>query len=212
MKRVSKSLLVAAVAALAVSCAASTEMIGVWSDPAYQALPTHKVLVIGLGQNEGMVKLFEGEMAKAFGEHKITVVPGSSVFAVGQPIDTTIGRQYCRDNGIDLVSVTRVVGISKESEYVPGDMYYAPAPSYYGFYPYYYSSYSMVSTPGYMREYKVATVETNVYQISTEKLAWSGQSKTMDPSSINSAMTDISLLLVNEMDRSGLFAADKKKK
>ena len=211
MNRVAKLLLIASLALLAVSCTASTKMIGVWSDPAYQAQPTHKLLVIGIGQNEGMVKLFESEMGKAFGQYKISVVPGTTVFPVGQPIDTTVGRPYCHDNGIDLVSVTRVVGISKESEYVPGDMYYAPAPAYYGFYPYYYSSYSMASTPGYMREYKVATVETNVYQVSTEKLVWSGQSKTMDPSSINSAMTDIATLLVSEMDRSGLFAAEKKK-
>ena len=37
MNRVSKSLLIASIALLAVSCTASTKMIGVWSDPAYSS-------------------------------------------------------------------------------------------------------------------------------------------------------------------------------
>lgn len=194
---------------LVLSCAGATSMIGKWSDPDYTSEPVHKVLVIGLGENESRVRIFEAAMTKDLKARNITVVTGSSIFPVGTPIDTTGGRRWCADNGIELVTVTRLLGISKESEYVPGTSYYVPAPAYYGFYPYYYNSYAMVSTPGYIREYKVATVETNVYSVKNERLVWSGQSQTVDPASVNQAIDDICTVFVKEMAHSGVFGKKK---
>jgi len=205
MNRIAKVACGLLLCALAVSCGGSTSMISMWSDPAYTSPPVQKVLVIGLGENEANVRIFESAMAKQLKARKITAIPGTSVFPFGAPIDTTVGRQYCQANGIELVTITRVVGISKESEYVPGTSYYTPAPAYYGFYPYYYSSYSMVSTPGYVREYQVATVETNVYSLKNEKLVWSGQSQAVDPSSVNQVIGDFSIIFVNQMAQSGIF-------
>jgi hypothetical protein len=190
---------------LILSCSGSTKMIGMWSDPTYRSEPVDKVLVVGLGENEAGVRIFESAMAKQLQARKITAIPGSNIFPIGQPIDTTGARKYCADNGIDLVTLTRVLGISNESEYVPGTSYYTPAPAAYGFYPYYYTSYAMVSTPGYIREYKVATVETNVYSLKDEKLVWSGQSETVDPASVNQAIDDFCIVFVQKMAESGVF-------
>lgn len=205
MNRIAKVTCGLLLCTLAVSCGGSTKMIGLWSDPTYQAPQVQKVLVIGLGENEGRVKIFESAMAKQLKSRKITAIPGSTIFPVGAPIDTVAGRKYVHENGIDLISVTRVLGLSSEQEYVPGSTYYTPAPAYYGFYPYYYTSYQMVSTPGYVRQYRVATVETNVYDVKNEKLVWSGQSETVDPSSLNQAIDDIAAVTVSNMAKSGLF-------
>jgi stage V sporulation protein SpoVS len=205
MNRIAKLACGLLLCTLAVSCGGSTSMIGMWSDPTYQSEPVDKVLVVGLAENPTNVRIFESAMAKQLKARKITAIPGTSVFPDNAPIDTTVGRKYCVENGVDLVTITRVVGVSKETEYVPGTAYYTPAPAYYGFYPYYYSSYSMVSTPGYMREYTVGTVETNVYSLKSEKLVWSGQSQTVDPSSVNQAIDDFAIIFVGEMAKSGIF-------
>ncbi len=205
MNRVAKVACGLLLCTLVVSCTGSTKMIGTWTDPAYQSTPVKKVLVIGLGERESNVRLFEAAMTKQLKTRKIETVPGSSIFPVGAPIDTTGGRKYCLDNGIDLITVSRVLGLSKQLEYVPGTAYYVPAPVYHGFYPYYYSAYAVSATPGYIREYKVATVETNVYSPKSERLVWSGQSQTVDPSSLGSAIDDFAAVCVREMANSGIF-------
>jgi hypothetical protein len=205
MNRIAKVACGLLLCALAASCGGSTQMISMWSDPAYQSAPVHKVLVVGVAENPTNVRIFENAMAKQLKARKITAIPGTSVFPSGAPIDTTVGRKYCQENGVELVTLTRVVGISNESEYVPGTSYYTPAPAYYGFYPYYYTSYAMVSTPGYVREYKVVTLETNVYSLKNERLVWSGQSQAVDPSSVNQAIDDFSIIFVSKMAESGIF-------
>ena len=208
MSRLAKCLCAVVVCVASLSCG-STKMVGVWGDPDFQGTPGPKILVIGLGENEPRVKLFEAAMAGEINKKKATAIPGSSIFAVGAPIDTTGGRRYVTENKIDLISVTRVVGISKELEFTPPTTYYTPVAAYHGFYPYYYTAYAAVSTPGYLREYKVFTVETNVYSTKTEQLVWSGSSQTVDPASLNQAMGDVAFTLVNAMSRSGLFGTKK---
>jgi hypothetical protein len=181
-------------------------MTGVWSDPTLVTGPVRKVLVIGLGSSLTNTKLFEGAMAKQFQQRKIESILASNVLPSGNaPIDTVGLRAFIKENKVDLITVTRVVGVSKEREYVQGTTYYTPAPGYRGFYPYYSGSYAMVSDPGYMREYQVATVETNAYATSNEKLVWSGQSQTVDPASVNTAIDEIAGLLVSEMAQSGVL-------
>jgi len=205
MKRIGTWTFGALLGLLVVSCGSSS-MTGVWSDPTLVTAPVHKVLVIGLGSSVTNTKLFEGAMAKQLQHRKIESILASNVMPSGNaPIDTVGLRAFIKQNKVDLITVTRVVGVSKEREYVQGTTYYTPAPGYAAFYPYYYGSYAVVSDPGYMREYHVATVETNAYATSNEKLVWSGQSKTVDPASVNTAIDEIAGLLVSEMAKSGVL-------
>ncbi len=188
--------------ALAASCVSSTRMIGRWIDPEYQSAPVQKVLVIGLGENPTNVRAFETAMAAQLKKRKVAVVLGSSVIPPGAPFDTTGGRQYCRENGIQLVTLTRILGLSKETEYVPPTTYIVPGPTYHRFYPYYYTSYSTVTEPGYTLEYRVVTVETNVYSMKDERLVWSGQSEAVDPVSALKAAQDFAAVVVRDLVRS----------
>ncbi|MFB3907340.1 MAG: hypothetical protein ACE15D_02955 [Candidatus Eisenbacteria bacterium] len=144
-------------------------------------------------------------MANELKRRNIVAIMGSTFIPAGAPLDTTGGRKYCEENGIDLVAVTRVLGLSEEVEYVPGTSYYKPGPSYFGFFPYYYTSYTLVTTPGYLRQYPVATVETNVYSMKDERLIWSGQSRTVDPNSVLDAIDDFAVGFVRGMEDSGVF-------
>ncbi len=194
-----------ALCALAVSCMGTTRMLGSWTDPEYDSAPVHKVLVIGLGENVANIRSFEGAMASQLEKRGITAVLGSSIIPAGAPFDTTGGRQYCRENGIELVTITRIVGLSKETEVVPATAYYEPDRTYHRFFPYYYTSYSVVTTPGYTRQYAVVTVETNVYSMKNERLIWSGQSQAVDPISAFEAASDFAATFVRDMARCGIF-------
>jgi hypothetical protein len=209
MKQMFKGICLALVCALALGCASSTELTAVWSDPGFTGSPTGKIMAIGLGAKETGTRMFEDAMAAQLAAQKMVVYKGSTVFPVNAPIDSSALHQYITANHIDLLSVTRLVDISTDAEYVPGATTFVPVVGYRNFYGYYSTSYVAVQEPGYMRTYKTATVETNVYSAATGGLVWSGQSKTVDPASLDIAVNDVAKALVKDMAKRGLFGPTK---
>ena len=113
--------------------------------------------------------------------------------------DTASIKDAVRKTSADLVAVTRLLAVDKEQEYVPGSTYYAPAPGYYGYSNYYMSSYAVVSTPGYIQENTIVKLETNFYDIKTEKLVWSGLTHTVNPQSAQEVATSVAGTIVDDL-------------
>ena len=63
----------------------------------------------------------------------------------------------------------------------------------------------MVSSPGYIDQYRVYTVETNVYTVKDGKLVWSVVSETFDPTNINKAVEEFVWLIRDELHSDGLL-------
>ena len=188
----------------AVSCTPATQMKEIWKEPSYKPTESRKVLVLGLSENDRNKRIFEEAMVKQLTVHHVTGILGYNVLPSDPTtVDKEVLKQTIVGTGAELALVTRVIGVDKETQYVPGTTYYAPAPSYYGFYGYYYSSYATVSDPGYLREYQVVKVETNVYDVKTEKLVWSGVSHTEDPQDVMRAIDEVAATMV------AALAADK---
>jgi hypothetical protein len=195
---------------LVAGCMSTTQMTGVWSEPGYVGDPGGKVLVLGIGATDIGTRLFEDAMAQQLAKRKLEVVKGSTVFPVNAPVDTALLRQYVEENGISLLSVTRLLDISKEQEYVPGTTAYVPVATYSTFGGYYSHSYAVVHEPGYIRESMTATIESNAYSTKSNGLVWSGRSKTVDPASLDDAVWDIAGALVGNMAKKGVLGPDVK--
>ncbi len=54
----------------------------------------------------------------------------------------------------------------------------------YGFYGFYGTTFAEVHEPGYFKTSTTVRVETNLYSLATDALVWTGQSATVDPTSI----------------------------
>jgi hypothetical protein len=72
-----------------------------------------------------------------------------------------------RESGADTVLVARPISRKIERSYVPGS--YHRWGSYYGY------AYS----PGYIVDDEYVYIETNLYDVATEKLIWTSQSETI---------------------------------
>jgi hypothetical protein len=199
-----------AVCAIGYGCISSTQMTGVWHDPGYTGAPEGSVLVLGIGATEIGTRLFEDAMYTQLVKRNMRVMKGSNAFPVNAPIDTLVLREYVISTQVDLLSVTRLVDVSKDTEYVPGTTAYVPVANYYNFSGYYTHSYAVVHEPGYMRESVTATIETNVYSAKTGGLVWSGRSQTVDPASIDDAATGVAHALVTNMAKCGVFGPKAK--
>lgn len=184
---------------VAVSCGTSSQLVQRWSDPAFTGEPGQKMIVIALTSNERSQKTWEGAFSAVLRQAKVQPIAGSVVLPSQGAVDEPTLKQAVRATGADLAAVTRLVSVDKEQTYVPGSAYYSPAPAYYGFYGYYSSSYAMVSTPGYYQTDKIYSVETNVYDVKTEKLVWSGMTETLNPETGQDAANSIAMTIVNDM-------------
>ena len=180
-------------------CGVSTQMAGVWRDPAYLGQPNQKVLILALANNARNGLIWENALASALQAQGAQPLAGSATIPAAAMADTASIKAAVRNTSADLLAVTRLVAVDKEQEYVPGSTYYAPSPGYYGYSNYYMSSYAVVSTPGYIQENTIVKLETNLYDIKTEKLIWSGLTHTVNPESAQETATSVAGTIVSDM-------------
>jgi hypothetical protein len=154
------------------SCATTTTT-NVWRDQTYQG-PVKKILVIGISQKKGIQRFFEDEFVRQFRERGTDAVAGYTVLPYDEKMDKDFIAAKAREVGAGAVLVTRPLGRKTERTYVPGQAYAVPG-SYYRWGSYYGHAYS----PGYVVEDEYVYVETNLFDVATEKLIWSAQSETV---------------------------------
>jgi hypothetical protein len=191
-----------ALAVVATSCGTSSTLTQRWSDESYQGSPGQKMMVIALAPAERNMLIWESAFSGALSKAGVQPIPGSKFIPHGKEVDDAALKQTIRESGVNLVAVTRLLAVDKEQEYVPGTSYYTPAPGYYGMYGYYHSSYAFVSSPGYIQENTIVKLETNVYDVNTEKLVWSGVSETLNPETAQDVANSVTYLLVEDMKKS----------
>ena len=116
-------------------------------------------------------------------------------------------REKIAKNQIDAVITVNLLDTKQEERYVPGSNFVVTTgfygyPGYMGsFYDYYAYTYgSVYSNPGYYVNTKTYFLETNLYDISGEKLVWTAQSTTKDPKSIEKEAAVYAELVVKDME------------
>jgi hypothetical protein len=98
-----------------------------------------------------------------------------------------------RSLGCNLIFTVNLVDKISETRYVPGSSgFYGPFPAYgLGFRGYYSYWYPFMIDPGYYVTDKTYFMEGNLFDAETETLLWSVQTKTTNPSSIESLSTEL---------------------
>ncbi len=100
----------------------------------------------------------------------------------------------------DAILIVGVLDVQKESRYNQGASFSFAFPVYdYTYYGYYNYAYSTIHYPGYYTTNTTYFVESNLYDVNTENLIWTGQTKTEDPQSVAKEAPDFAKLIVNEM-------------
>jgi hypothetical protein len=187
------------IAVAAASCGTSTSLSQRWSDPAYVGQPGQKMMIVALSKTERNQFVWEAAFSAALQKEKVQPLVGSKFLPKDAAADEATLKQAVRESGANLVAVTRLLAVDKEQQYVPGMSYYTPAPAYYGMYGYYNSSYAMVHDPGYYQENTIVKLETNVYDVATEKLVWSGVTETLNPETAQDVANSVAYTVTEDM-------------
>ena len=191
------------------SSCSSTTMLSSWADPAYTGGKLGNVLIIGVAQNPGIRRQFEDTFAKNLKSQKsmgtVSYVTLQDPAAINEQ---TVGP-VIQSQKITQVLVTRLVDRKTVTSYVPPSVStYAPAyPSYYygGWSGYYGASYSTVVTPGYEYDTEYVSLETNVYDVASGKLIWSGATETQMGGAASSHVAEFVSVIIGYMKRDKLL-------
>lgn len=161
------------------SCAASTQLTSSWADPAAQNRNFKKIVVVGATPKAATRRMYEDDFAAELRTRGIDAVASYTFAGEGQ-MDKDAAIAKLKEIGADGVIVTRLVDKETVQTYYPPTYSSVAAPSAYygGWYGYYSMGYSYMSSPGYVAENQVYRIESNLYDVTNDKLAWSGLTET----------------------------------
>jgi hypothetical protein len=158
--------------ALIVSACASTTLDMTWRDPTYEGRPFAKVLVVGSTDNADNRRIFEdilvGELAsRGVGAvASYTLIPGEADVKRDKVVEAV------KTSGADCVLSTRLVGVETRAAQVPLQSANAGAMDMYRYYS------PMEPQTTIQQDYRVANLETNLFDAGTGKMVWWGRSQT----------------------------------
>ena len=190
--------------AVLAACGTVTKIPNAWRNPAHEGMPFQKIFVIGVGKNEGNRRLFEDRFAAVLSGQGGVASPSYGALAQSERLTEEQVRGAIEGGGYDGVIVSRLLGVEEETEYVPPRTYTAPR-RYGGYYNYYGTTWDTVHEPGYFTTHTIVRLETNLHDVGTGELAWSGQSETFDPSSLTDIIDSVTQAVAKRLGEERLI-------
>jgi hypothetical protein len=203
--RLARILLVTLLGASVLSaCGTVTKIPTAWRDPAFQAGPFQKIFVIAVAENDARRRLFEDRLAGVLAEKGAIASPSYRALSDSQRLSEEQIRGAIQGGSYDGVIVSRLLGVEKDTQYVPPRTYTVPR-SYGGYYGYYGRTWDVVHQPGYYETQTILRLETNLYDVKSGDPVWSGQSETFDPSSAEKVIDSVTRVVAKRLRDEGLI-------
>ena len=189
---------------LITSCS-NTKLTSVWMDQAKSGKSFNDILIIGIAKEEHNRRLFEEEFTSQLKAAGVDSEVSYKILPEGTKINRDSVAAAIKGKNIDAVIVTHLVKVEEETVYRQ-NMDYRPTYGYYnGLYNYYPHVYSTVQTPGYYSTHDVVILETSLYDVTTEELVWSAQSRSFAPESAKEVIDDLVRLVIKDLKEKGLI-------
>ena len=186
---------------LIISCA-GTELTHKQVNEAYKGKPVSDILVIAITGNEDSRRSFERKFVSQLKSVGVEAI--SSEDAIPMPADLKLKKETIL-NAVnqfenDAVIITHLIDKEEKEVYTRGDQ------AHRGYYGFYYSRFSYSRDPSYSSTSKTVRLETNLYDVKTEKLIWSGQSKTWSKDSKYQIINDVIKVVVDDLQKNKLIS------
>lgn len=184
------------------SCAAPS-VVKVWSDEKHvvDSKKQHKFIFFVQSNNQINSRIAQDQMVRMASNPSIQ----GYLYTKGERINAgnkEVYRTKMQADGYDYVIVMRLVDSVSTSTYVNGSAQ-PGSRSFYGDYSFQIDPYAY--NPGYERENKIFSIETNVYFVESGDLVWSCQSKVYNPSSVEDAIKTNAKDVLKKMKRQGFM-------
>jgi hypothetical protein len=190
---------------LIISCAGTeTELTQNQVNEAYKGKPVSDILVIAITGNEDSRRSFERKFVAQLKSAGVEAI--SSEEAIPMPADLEMKKETIL-NAVkqfenDAVIITHLIDKEEKEAFTRGGRAHG---GYYGSYHNRYT-YSYARDPGYSSTSITVRLETNLYDVKTEKLIWSGQSKTLSKDSKDQIINDVIKVVIDDLQNNKLIS------
>jgi hypothetical protein len=197
------------------ACTTPTSILSSYKSPDVNGHVAYKkVFVSALTADVSAQQTVENELSRYLGTRGIATVKSSDTFPPdfhksGEDKDKDVVLSKIRAAGCDGILTIALVNKETETRYVQGS---GPVGPYYGSYGMYYGyGYGSFYSQGYYTNDKIYYIQTNIFDAQTEKLIWSAQSKTYNPSSLSDFLKGYEEAISDQIIKDGLVAPPAKK-
>lgn len=196
------------IAAIFLGACSNTKLVSSYAAPQAKIQKSSKILVIAMmGEKDKKLRenvesvLVQTLRAQGFDAGSSLKEFGPDAFS---KLDEKTTMQKLRDQGFDGTFSVALINKTKDNVYRPGHVAVVPSP--YRFWGYYNSMYARVYRPGYYADNNQFVLEGTVYSISSDKLLYSAQTKTVNPDSPHALASTFTKTLLNDMNKNGVFS------
>ena len=185
---------------LIISCTGTrTELKQEKDDVVYKGKPVSDILVIAITGNEHNRRSFEKKFVAQLKSVGVDAI--ASEEAIPMPGDLELKKaailKAVNQYENDAVIITHIIGKQEKDVYTRGG---SSRRGLYGFYS------SRSSVPGYSSTSTAVQLETNLFDVKTEKLMWSGRSKSWSKDSKGSIISDVIKAVIKDLQKNKLIA------
>ena len=184
---------------------ASSKITDEWKKPDLGNKKYTNVLVIGVAKQPDMRKFYEDEFAKQLGRQGVMAIASYTIIPRDKMQDRDTIIKSVEDLKVDGVIVTRLMGI-KETKQVPhGKTYSVPYGLYNDMYDYYNNSFATAPARSYAETHEYLQLETNLYDVETQKLVYSVTTDTFLRQHFQSRITAYIETVVRQLKKNSLL-------
>lgn len=214
MKVPKRNFLGAASLALLLAGCATTTFTSIWKAPDAKPLQLQagdKVVAMVLAKSTSLRRSGEANLADELDKRGLKGVPAYTLLSDDEIKDEAKAKAAIEASGAVSVIVLRPQGQEQKVSSTP-PTYYGPSyygsPYYNGFWGggYYGHGWSGAYDPGTIRTDTYVSIETVIYDLRQNKLVWAGQTKTMNPSDVESFVGELADAVSRELRASGMVA------
>jgi hypothetical protein len=179
----------------------STRYESTWSDPSASpvTLSGQKVAAFFFGSSETARREAEDVLARELTARGAEGIPGYTLLPGSEHVDPLAVRQRLQQAGVEGAVTMRVIGREKQTTHVPPTI----QPTFGGYWGGMYRG--GYYSPGYTQTDTFVSVETRAFSLRQDRLLWSGQSVTTNPSKVESLVKELSAQAAEEMQKSGVL-------
>ena len=202
---------VSVVACICILASCASVHVESWTDPSFEGKQIHKVAVLGVAKSENIRRRFEDAFAEGLAQSGLQAV-ASYTFLPKVPQGKKLSREEVaaalNKRGLDSIIVTRALGERQEVRYDSTDV---DPPYYRGYYRFYDLSHDYVNSPGYVDTYIETQLESNLYDVKSGKLVWTGKSQITDQSSDEHNIKSVVVAVIKDLQKKGIIYTPPKK-
>jgi hypothetical protein len=184
----------------------SSELVNIWNDSSFQNPPMDKMLVIAVGKNMVMRRIWEDAFCAELGKHKVTATPSYRLFPDAVP-DTNQVNQIVQSKGYDGILLTRRLPTETKAQYQPGYVTQEQNMRYDRSRDRFVTYYRNIEHRGYVDSQKIYIRAIDVWSTMNDgQMIWSATSETMEQSSDQSPQSEIVSLVLKELTKQKIIA------